>query len=135
MITQAMHSAWKIIFFFTLFGIFISCLGLLGLSIFSTQQRTKEISIRRVNGANLPGILFLVNKEFLKLAVISFVIGVPASILIMNIMVKQFFEQTRLSPWVFILVGLALLIISIGTVSYQALRTAKGNLAENLRYE
>ena len=134
-ITEMMHSTWKIVFFFTLFGIFISCLGLLGLSIFSTQQRNKEISIRRVHGANLPGILLLVNKEFLKLTAISFVIGVPASIMIMRLMVKQFYEQTEIGLWGFILVGLALGLISVVTVSYQALRTARGNLASNLRYE
>jgi len=134
-ITETMHSSWKIIFFFTMFGIFISCLGLLGLSIFSTQQRNKEITIRRVMGANLPGILVLVNKEFLKLIAIAFVIGIPASILLMRVMVKQFYEQTEIGIWGFIVVGFSLGIISIVTVSYQALRTARGNLSNNLRYE
>ena len=134
-ITEAVYEIWKIILFFTLFGIFISCLGLLGLSIFSTQQRIKEISLRKVMGANLGGLLSLVNRDFLKLIGISFLIGTALSVVLIKFMSKSFYDQVRVVPQDFIVVGIILASISVVIVSIQVLRITRGNLASNLRYE
>ncbi len=125
----------KIVFFFTFFGILISCLGLLGLSTYSTQQRTKEIGIRKALGASSSRILRLLTLDFLKLILVSLAISIPISILLMRVMLQLFVERVSMGPGLFLLTAAIVIIIAVITVSFQALRAAGDNPANSLRYE
>jgi ABC-type antimicrobial peptide transport system permease subunit len=124
----------KIVYFFTFFGIFISCLGLLGLSTYATQQRTKEIGIRKAVGAS-SSILRLLTLDFLKLILISLVISIPISILLMRMILQLFVERVSMGPGLFLFTAVIVIVIAVITVSFQALRTAGDNPANSLRYE
>ena len=134
-VTRSLGELNKIVYFFTLFGILISCMGLLGLSIFSTEQRTKEIGIRKAMGASIGNILKLVAVDFMKLIFIALLIAIPASIFLVRGLLKLFAERISLGPDLFILASLIVILIAILTISYQAIRSARGNPSENLRYE
>ena len=125
----------KIFYFFTLFGIFISCLGLLGLSTYSTQQRTKEIGIRKAVGASSSRILRILTIDFLRLILISLVISIPVSILLIRMLLQLFMEKVSLGPGLFLFATAIVIVIALITVSFQALRAAAGNPANSLRYE
>ncbi len=125
----------KIVYFFTFFGIFISCLGLLGLSTYATQQRTKEIGIRKAVGASSSRILRLLTLDFLKLILISLVISIPISILLMRMILQLFVERVSMGPGLFLFTAVIVIVIAVITVSFQALRTAGDNPANSLRYE
>ena len=132
-VTDSLGQVNNIIYFFTIFGILISCMGLLGLSIFSTEQRTKEIGVRMALGASSRKILQLVALDFLKLIFISLLIAIPTSIFLINLLLKQFAERIKMGPGLFLMTTLVVLIISILTVSYQAIRSARSNPARSLR--
>ena len=134
-ITELLGTLNRVIYFFTFFGIFISCLGLLGLSIYLTEQRTKEIGIRKAVGASSSKILKLITLDFLKLVFISLVIAIPISILIVRLLLQFFTDRVSLGPGIFLITAVLLIAISLITVSLQALRSAMSNPAENLRYE
>jgi putative ABC transport system permease protein len=125
----------KAIAFFSLIAFLITCLGMLGQIMQVTMNRTKEIGIRRINGANITGILVMLNREFLIEVMLAFIIAVPVSILIMNKWLENFAYKTSLSWWVFALSGLLTMIIALLTVSMQSLRAATRNPVEALRYE
>jgi putative ABC transport system permease protein len=134
-ITNGLGKVNKIVYFFTFFGILISCLGLLGLSTHATQQRTKEIGIRKVMGASSTRILRILTLDFLKLILISLAISIPVSILLMKTMLQLFAERITPSPGLYLLTAFIVIIIAMVTVSFQALRAAAGNPANSLRYE
>ena len=117
------------------FAIFISCLGLLGLVIGSTEQRRKEIGIRKVNGANIGEILYMLNRDFIKWVAIAFVLACPVAWYLMNKWLENFAYKTGLSWWIFALAGLLALGIALLTVSWQSWRAAKRNPVEALQYE
>lgn len=116
-------------------AIFLSCLGLLGLSAFAAEQRTKEIGVRKVLGARVWGLTALLSKEFLLLVLISFLVATPVSWWAMNNWLNKFDYHTSLSFWVFILAGLSVLFISIITVGVQGVRAASANPVKALRSE
>jgi putative ABC transport system permease protein len=116
-------------------AIIISCLGLFGLALSTLEQRTKEIGIRKVNGAKISEILFLLNKDFLKWVAIAFVIATPVAWYAMNKWLESFAYKTTLSWWIFALAGLLALGIALLTVSWQSWRAARRNPVEALRYE
>ncbi len=118
-----------------LVSLFIACLGLFGLSVFVAERRTKEIGIRKINGANIGEILAMLNKEFLWNVVISFVIATPIAYYAMTKWLENFAYKTTLSWWIFALAGLSALIIALLTVSWQSWRAANKNPVEALRYE
>ena len=120
---------------FAMMAIVISCSGILGLAIFSSQQRTKEIGIRKVNGAKVSEILTLLNKDFIKWVAIAFVIATPIAWYAMNKWLESFAYKTSLSWWIFALAGLLALGIAFLTVSWQRWRAATRNPVEALRYE
>jgi putative ABC transport system permease protein len=134
-ISDMMDKSSKLILCFTFFGIFISCLGLFGLSTFAAEQKTREIAIRKAMGASIRRILLLVNTEFLKLVCIAFIIAIPLSILLINLMLKNFSRRVEVGSGIFIYTGLLIVIISFLTIFYQALRSATRNPADSLRYE
>jgi len=123
---------------FTIFAglaIFVGCLGLLGLAAFTAEQRTKEIGVRKVMGASVSGVVFLLSKEFGKLIIISFIIAVPIAYYAMNNWLEDFAYRTEISLLTFIFAGLIALSIALLTVSYHAVKVAVANPVDSLRYE
>jgi len=120
---------------FTVLAIFISCLGLFGLASFMAEQRTKEIGIRKVLGASVFRINVLMSKEFLILLGIANALAWPVAYTIMNRLMNIYTYRTNLAWWVFVGAGFAAVVISLLTVSYQAMRAATANPVEALKYE
>jgi len=117
------------------FAIFISCLGLLGLALYMAEQRSKEISIRKVLGANLSDILVLLNKDFMKLVIISNVIAIPVAYILVSKWLEKYDYKITINPWPFVLALLTSIIIALLTVSLQTFKVAKANAVDALKYE
>ena len=115
--------------------IFIACLGLFGLVTFTAEQRTKEIGIRKVLGATVPNVVGLLSKDFLKLVIIANVISWPLAWWVMNKWLQDFAYRINISWWIFLLAGLAALLIALITVSFKAIKAALANPVESLRTE
>ena len=116
-------------------SIIISCLGLFGLAIFTTELRTKEIGIRKINGATISEVITILNITLVKLVVIAFLISAPVGWYAMHKWLQTFAYRTELSWWIFVLAGFLTLGIALVTVSWQSLRAATSNPVEALRYE
>ncbi|WP_297094838.1 ABC transporter permease [uncultured Draconibacterium sp.] len=125
----------KAIKIYSLMALFLSCLGLLGMAEFASVKRTKEIGIRKVNGAKVSEILSMLNKDFIRWVVIAFVIATPVAYYAMNKWLENFAYKTTLSWWIFALAGVLALGIALLTVSWQSWRAATRNPVEALRYE
>jgi len=121
--------------FFAVIAIFIAGLGLFALSAFVAEQRTKEIGIRKVNGAGIKDILILLSSNFTKWVFIAFIISLPLGVLVMQKWLDNFAYKTNLHWWIFALAGLAALFIAIFTVSFQSVKAALKNPVDALRYE
>ncbi len=119
----------------TALSVFISCLGLLGLVIFTTTQRTKEIGVRKVLGATVSQIIALISKDFLRLVAIAFVITVPLAWIGMNQWLQNFAYRTSISWWIFGAAAFLMLIVAFITLSFQAVRAALANPVKSLRSE
>jgi putative ABC transport system permease protein len=124
-----------IVGYFTIIAILISCLGLFGLGAFSAEQRTKEIGIRKVLGASVSGIVTLLSKDFLKLVLAGIVIATPIAWWAMNKWLQDFAYRVNISAWIFIIAGVAALVIALLTVGIQAVRAAVANPVKSLRTE
>lgn len=127
--------ASKLAGFFAALAIFISGLGLFGLASFTAEQRTKEVGIRKVLGASVFNIWGLLSKEFLLLVSISLLIAVPIAYYIMHDWLQNFTYRTEISGWVFAASGGVALLITLTTVSSQAIRAALANPVKSLRAE
>jgi putative ABC transport system permease protein len=125
----------RIINSFTLMAILISCLGLFGLAAFSAEQRSKEISIRKVLGASTRGIVQLLSKDFLSLVLIAFVIATPVSWWAMNQWLQSFAYKVPVSWWMFAAAGFVTGFIALFTVSFQAIKAAVANPVRSLKAE
>lgn len=125
----------KVFALFAGFAIFIACLGLLGLSLFATAQRRKEIGVRKVLGASVTNIVALLSKEFIKLIAIAFVIATPLAWYIMHQWLQNYAYRTGISWWIFAGAGLLALIIALATISTQAVKAALANPVRALRSE
>ncbi|MGC4035903.1 MAG: ABC transporter permease [Chitinophagaceae bacterium] len=125
----------NLFFNFAILAIFISCLGLLGLSSYSTMQRTKEIGIRKVLGASVTGIVNLLSADFIKLVFVSLVIAVPIVWFAMSKWLLDFAYRTNISWWVFGLTGFVAVLIAFATISFQAIKAALANPVKSLRTE
>ena len=125
----------QILGLFTVLSIFISCLGLIGLSSLMTIQRTKEIGVRKVLGASLKSLLILLSKEFLKWVIVANVFAWPVAYFIMSKWLEDFAYRINISFWIFVLSGGIALLIALATVSFQAIKAAAANPVESLRYE
>lgn len=121
--------------YFAFLAIFISCLGLFGLAMFTAEQRTKEISIRKVLGASVPKIIRLLSKDFLQLVLIANVIAFPLAWWAMNSFLQNFAYRTSISWWIFVLAGIIAIIIALLTVSYQSVKAALVNPVKSLKTE
>jgi putative ABC transport system permease protein len=116
-------------------AIFVSCLGLLGLAAFVTNQRTKEIGIRKIIGADLPGILLLLTRDFIRPVIISFLIATPLTYYLLQKWLENYAFKITITPWMFILPVLLILVIALLTISTQTLKAASANPAKSLRSE
>jgi putative ABC transport system permease protein len=118
---------------FSVLAILISCMGLLGLVMFSAEQRVKEISMRKVLGASFSQIITLFSTDFIKLIVIAFCIAGPLAWFAMNNWLQDFAYKIPLSWWIFVLAGVAAIFIALLTIGMQALKAARTNPVDNLR--
>ncbi len=119
----------------TIVAMSLCCMGLFGLSLFSINNRIKEIGVRKVNGAKANEIMKMLNKDFIKWVAIAFVIATPIAYYVMNKWLQTFAYKTTLSWWIFALAGFIALFIALATVSWQSWRAASRNPVEALRYE
>jgi putative ABC transport system permease protein len=115
--------------------IFISCMGLFGLTMFTTERRTKEISIRKVLGASVTSILTMLNKEVVVLIAISLLIASPIAWYFIHGWLQNFAYHTNLSLWAFILSGAGAMLIALATISFRTMRSAMANPVKGLRNE
>lgn len=127
-----LYSLFKI---FAALAMLISCLGLWGLANFAAQQRTKEIGIRKVLGASVTGITTLLSKDFLKLVLLAVLVASPIVWYLMQKWLQDFAYRISISWWVFVVVGLAAVLIAFLTVSFQAIKAAIANPVKSLRTE
>lgn len=116
-------------------AIFISCLGLLGFVIYTTNTRTKEIGIRKVLGASVANIVSILSKDFMRLILIAFFIAVPIAWWAIYKWLEDFAYRTTMSWWIFLLSGLAMILIALITLSMQTIKTAMANPVKSLRAE
>ncbi len=120
---------------FAILAIFISCLGLFGLSSYMTEQRTKEIGIRKVHGASVLRIVKLLTSDFIKSILIANAIGWVSAFLLMELLLRNFPYKIKLNIWIFALPGLATLAIALLVISYQTIKAANANPIDALKYE
>jgi putative ABC transport system permease protein len=125
----------KLSILFSVLAIVISCMGLLGLVMFSAQQRIKEISVRKVLGASVSQIISLFSKDFMYLILIAFLIAGPVAWFAMNNWLGDFAYRVSLSWWIFVLAGIGAAGIALLTISFQAVKSASANPASTLRSE
>ena len=125
----------QVIGVFAVLGIFIACLGLVGLATFAAEQRTKEIGVRKVMGATVAGLVGLLSKDFLRLVLVAFILGAPIAYFVMADWLNGFAYHVAISPFVFVGTGVAALLIALVSVGYQAYQAARANPVESLRYE
>lgn len=120
---------------FAILAIFISSLGLLGLALYSTTQRTKEIGIRKVLGASVSNIVHLLSRDFLKLVIYSFIIATPIAWYFMYKWLEDFAYRIEIEWWVFALAGIAAVMVAFFTISFNAVKAAVANPVKSLRTE
>jgi putative ABC transport system permease protein len=125
----------KVFGLFAFLAILIACFGLLGLSSFNVLQRTKEIGIRKVMGATIQHLLFILSKDFLNLVLVSFVLAIPFTWWVMHDWLMDFAYRIDIKWWVFLLAGFIALSIALITLSFQAVKAALANPVKSLRVE
>ncbi len=125
----------QIVSIFAVLSIFIACLGMLGLVSFTTEQRTKEIGIRKTLGANVSSIIYLLTKEIFVLVSIAIIVSFPVAFYLMRHWLENFAYRIALSPLTLFSTAIMILLISLLTVSYQAIKAAKSNPVNALKYE
>jgi putative ABC transport system permease protein len=120
---------------FTFLGLFIACLGLLGLASFTAESRTKEIGIRKVLGASVGGIVLMLSRQFTKWILLANCIAWPVAYYFMDRWLKNFAHRIDIGIWIFMLSGVLVLLVALLTVSYQSVKAAVANPVDSLRYE
>lgn len=125
----------ELMIMYSLISIFLTCFGLFGMALYATEQRTKEIGIRKVNGASTLGIMLLLNKQFIGWIGIAFVIAIPIAWLFLNRWLEQFPYHTDMSVFHFLLGGITVLFITLLTVSWHTYNAASGNPVNVLKSE
>jgi ABC-type antimicrobial peptide transport system permease subunit len=125
----------KLATFFAVLAIIISCLGLFGLASFVAEQRTKEIGIRKVLGASVTNLWQMLSKDFVGLVLISCLIAIPLASYFMSLWLEKYEYRSEISWWIFAAAGIGALILTMLTVSFQAIRAALANPVESLRSE
>jgi putative ABC transport system permease protein len=129
------NRAGRIVTLFSCLAIFVSCLGLFGLAAFVAEQRTKEIGVRKVLGAPMSNIMWLLTGQFVKWVLIANLIAWPVGYWVMNRWLEGFAFRASLSVWIFLVSGTLALLIATLTVSSQVIKAALTNPAQSLKYE
>ncbi|SHO62486.1 ABC transporter permease [Algoriphagus zhangzhouensis] len=125
----------KIFTTFSVLAIFIACLGLLGLATYTAEQRTKEIGVRKVLGANTGSIVALLSKDFIKLVLVAIVIATPLAWYGMNKWLEGFAYQSQVHWWVFLIAGILAVVVALVTISFQSIKAASMNPVKSLKSE
>ena len=134
--SYAAEAKWKqIILFSAILTIFISCIGLFGLSVLSAEKRTKEIGVRKVLGASVSSIVSILSTDFLKLIFISLIISIPLAWISANKWLQNYPYRITLSWWLFASAGLLVILIALFTISFQSIKAAIANPVKSLRTE
>jgi putative ABC transport system permease protein len=141
-VTDSLHRQYggelrlgKILGIFTGLAFFVSCLGLFGLALFASEQRKKEIGLRKVNGSAIGQIIWLLSADFTKLILIAFIIACPASYYLMGNWLNGFAYRTGISWWIFAVTALLSYFVAMATIGYQSYRAAASNPSDTLRSE
>jgi ABC-type antimicrobial peptide transport system permease subunit len=121
--------------FFAILAVFISCLGLFGLASFVAEQRTKEIGVRKVLGASVFNLWQMLSKDFVNLVIISCAIAIPISWYFLHQWLQKYTYRTDISWWIFLVAGMGAMVITLITISYQAIKAALMNPVNSLRSE
>ena len=121
--------------FFTILAVFISCIGLFGLASFVAEQRTKEIGIRKVLGASVADLWGMLSKDFVLLVAISCLMAIPAAWIAMHSWLQNYTYRTPIAWWIFAITGCGAILVTLLTVSFQAIRAALANPVHSLRSE
>ncbi len=132
---KAEEKSFRVISTFSVLAIIIACMGLLGLTFYTTEQRRKEIGIRKILGASIPNIIKNISMEFVKLVVISNVVAWPISYFLINKWLVSFPYKVEIDLFVFIAAGAIVLMMSLLTIAYTVIRSAASNPIESIRYE
>jgi putative ABC transport system permease protein len=125
----------KLLAIFSVLALFIASLGLFGLSSFITEQRTKEIGVRKVMGSTVSNILLLLSRQFTKWVLIANLVAWPVAFYFMDNWLQNFAYRIDISPNVFILTGVVSILLALLTIGYQTIKAASTNPARSLRYE
>ena len=125
----------KLLALFSGLAIFVACLGLFGLASFMTEQRTKEIGIRKILGAEVPQIVFFLSKDLTKNVLVANLIAWPVAYYALHKWLQNYAYRINIGIWLFLAVGIAVFSIALLTVSYQSIKAALANPVESLRYE
>ncbi len=120
---------------FSVLAILIACLGLLGLATYTAEQRTKEIGIRKVLGANVANIVGLLSRDFIKLVLIAIVVATPLAWYVMNRWLEGFAYQVSIHWWIFLVSGVLAVIVALVTISFQSVKAALMNPVKSLKSE
>lgn len=132
---KAEYTISKLSKYFAFLAIFISCLGLFGLVMFTAEQKTKEIGIRKVLGASVPGIIGMLSKDFLILVLIASALAFPVAWWMMNKWLQDFEYRISIGWWVFVVAGVTAMLIALLTISFQSIKAAIANPVKSLRTE
>jgi putative ABC transport system permease protein len=124
-----------LVWMFTAIAILVGCLGLFGLSAYAAERRTKEIGVRKVLGASVNGIVFLLSKDFLKLVLVALLIASPIAWYFMQRWLQDFPFRISIQWWMFGLSALIAVLIALFTISFQAIKAAIANPVKSLRTE
>jgi putative ABC transport system permease protein len=125
----------KLLGIFTLFAFFVSCLGLIGLALFASEQRRKEIGLRKVNGSGIGQIIWLLTTDFTKLIVISFILSIPLTTIFMSKWLSGFAYKTSIAWWIFAATGLLTYMVAMVAIISQSYRAATTNPVDVFRAE
>ncbi|WP_420150284.1 ABC transporter permease [Spirosoma sp.] len=134
-IYQSEQRIGRLVSIFAALAVMIACLGLFGLAMFTAQQRTKEIGVRKVLGASVASVVSLLSKDFLKLVVLAIVIASPVAWYVMNQWLQDFAYRIAIEWWVFALAGILSIGIALLTISFQSIKAALVNPVKSLRSE
>jgi putative ABC transport system permease protein len=132
---QAEDRFARFFLYFSLLSLLIACLGLFGLTAYATQQRTKEIGVRKILGASIPGIAALLSKDFLQLVVVAFILAIPIAWYAMYNWLQNFAYRVTIGWWIFAVAGVTAFLIALLTISFQAIKAAMANPVKSLRTE
>jgi putative ABC transport system permease protein len=132
---QSDKNTFQLMGYFTTLAILISCMGLFGLSLFMMKSRTKEIGVRKVLGASIPRILIMLVKDFTNWVLIANLIAWPIAFYVTNKWLENFAYRIEINYWLFLLGGFIAFLIALGTVGFQAIKSATANPVDSLKHE